>query len=384
MKSATAMRCSMRSLASQQMRRNSELAEFSVVYSDRALNHMSPTFIDVMTTIDGTLKKVYNADHTAVVPGSGTYGMEAVARLAKGKKVIVMRNGFFSFRWSQIFEMGQISDDVTVLEAVRADSDNETPAFTHHPIDDVLASIQKEKPAFVIAPHVETSAGLIISNETIKKMADATHAVGGMFVLDCIASGACWADMKELGVDFLLSAPQKGWTAPPCAGLVMMSEKAREVVESTPSSSFSIDLKKWTTVMDAYVKGGHMYHATMPTEALRTFAGVLTETEKFGFDKAAEAQRTLGANMRSMLKEAGYKSIAADEVAAPTVAVSYGGPEIVGKMKAQGIQIAGGVPLMVASQPATFNTWRLGFFGLDKLAAPDQYVQQLAAAVKSM
>ena len=383
MKTATAMRASVRSLASQS-RRNSELAEFSVVYSDRALNHMSPTFMEVMGTIDGTLKNVYNADHTAVIPGSGTFGMEAVARLAQGKKVTVMRNGFFSFRWSQIFEMGQITNDVTVLEAVRADNDSETPSFTHHPIDDVVASIKKEKPAFVIAPHVETSAGLVISNETIKKMADAAHSVGGMFVLDCIASGACWVDMKELGVDFLLSAPQKGWTAPPCAGLVMMGDNARQLVENTPSTSFSIDLKKWTSVMDAYVKGGHMYHATMPTEALRTFAGVLSETEKFGFDKAADAQRSLGVNMRNMLKDAGYKSIAADDVAAPTVAVSYGGAEIVGKMKAQGIQIAGGVPLMVASQPDPFNTWRLGFFGLDKLSAPDQYVEKLAAAVKSM
>ena len=95
------------------------LLEYSVVYTDRALNHMSQSFQGVMNDISSMLKEAYNAEAAVVVPGSGTFGMEAVARqFATGKKCLVVRNGWFSFRWTQIFDMGNIPTSHSVYKAV--------------------------------------------------------------------------------------------------------------------------------------------------------------------------------------------------------------------------------------------------------------------------
>ena len=363
---------------------NPELQEFSVVYSDRALNHMSPTFIGVMQGLSKSLKTAYNATSVAVVPGSGSYAMEAAARqFAQGKKALVIRNGFFSFRWSQIFDSCGIASSVDVMNARPVD-DSAEPAFTPPPIDEVVARIRAERPGIVFAPHVETSAGIVLPDAYIKSLADAAHEVGALFLLDCIASGTLWVDMKALGVDVLLSAPQKGWSGPPSAGLVMLSENARAELDRTESSSFVLNLKTWTTLMETYENGGHMYHCTMPTEALRTFHDVVVELEEFGYEKAKAAQQQLGDSMREMVgTEFGYKSVAAEGFGAPPVLVSYGPPSLVGQFKDKGLQIAGGVPLKVG-EPEPFQTFRFGFFGLDKLRNPDKYVDNLRNAMKAL
>ncbi|KAJ9473691.1 hypothetical protein DIPPA_17049 [Diplonema papillatum] len=357
--------------------RPGELAEYSVVYSDRALNHMSPTFIDTMQQISASLKRAYTGAATvAVVPGSGTFGMESAARqFATGKKALVIRNGFFSYRWSQILDQGRIASETTVLKA-RPTSDSAEPQFEPCPIEEVEATIRSQKPDIVFAPHVETSAGMILSDCYIARVAAAAKEVGALFLLDCIASGTSWVDMGALGVDILLSAPQKGWSGPASSGFVMLNERARTLLDSTTSSSFALDLKTWVTVMEKYEQGGHMYHATMPTDSLRGFTTVLRELESFGYEKAKERQALLGQQMREMLKARGYTSIAADSCAAPSVVVCYGKPELVGQLKGCGLQVAGGVPLMV-DEPKPFNTFRFGFFGLDKLEDPEAYVQLL-------
>eukprot|EP01064_Diplonema_japonicum_P030225 TRINITY_DN507_c0_g5_i1.p1 TRINITY_DN507_c0_g5~~TRINITY_DN507_c0_g5_i1.p1 ORF type:complete len:407 (+),score=142.25 TRINITY_DN507_c0_g5_i1:64-1221(+) len=357
-----------------------ELAEYSVVYSDRALNHMSPTFVDTMQGISKGMKEVYNATSVAVVPGSGSFGMEAAARqFATGKKAMVFRNGFFSFRWSQILDDCAIPSSTTLMKAQPVDGSAE-PAFVPYPIEQAVEKIRQERPEIIFAPHVETSAGMILPDSYIKTLSEAAREVGALFLLDCIASGAVWVDMKALGVDILLSAPQKGWTGPACAGLVMLGERAREQLDSTQSTSFVMNLKTWVTLMEKYEAGEHMYHCTMPTDALRTFNDVIDETRAFGFEKAKAGQIELGEKMRDMIASFGYKSIAADGFGAPGVLVSYGGPELVGKFKAQGVQIAGGVPLKI-DEPQPFNTFRFGFFGLDKIAEPDQYVAHLKNAI---
>ncbi len=355
------------------------LSEFSVVFTDRSLNHMSKTFQQVMRDISDLLKEVYKADAVALVPGGGTYGMEAVARqFAAGQKTLVVRNGWFSYRWSQIFEAGGFAAESTVMKA-RQTGNGVTAPFAPAPIADVVAEIHKQKPQVVFAPHVETSAGVILPDNYIKAMAEAAHEVGALMVLDCIASGCVWIDMKALGVDVLCSAPQKGWSASPSAGLVMMSDKALARLENTQSDSFALDLKKWRDIMVAYENGGHAYHATMPTDALRAFRDTMLETKEYGFEKLREAQWALGDGVRNILKEKGIQSVAADGFGAPGVVVSYTsdpGVQNGSKFAAEGMQIAAGVPL-ACDEPEGFMTFRLGLFGLDKLYDVDATINRL-------
>ncbi|MGV6812348.1 MAG: aminotransferase class V-fold PLP-dependent enzyme [Brevirhabdus sp.] len=345
------------------------LMEFSVVFTDRSLNHMSQTFQKVMNDISDMLKEVYNADAVALVPGGGTYGMEAVARqFAQGAEVLVVRNGWFSFRWTQILDAGGFAAGQTVMKA-RQTGNSATAPFAPAPIDEVVAKIREAKPDVVFAPHVETSAGVILPDDYVAALADAAHEVGALMVLDCIASGCAWVDMKATGVDVLISAPQKGWSATPSAGLVMMSERALARMEETTSNSFAVDLKKWHQIMQAYENGGHAYHATMPTDSLRAFRDTMLETREYGFDRLRDAQWALGDGVRAMLKARGIASVAAEGFGAPGVVVSYTsdpGMQNGSKFAAQGVQIAAGVPL-ACDEPEGFSTFRLGLFGLDKL-----------------
>jgi aspartate aminotransferase-like enzyme len=355
------------------------LEEFSVVFTDRSLNHMSGAFQQVMRDIDAGLKEVYGADHVAVVPGGGTFGMEAVARqLGQGAKALVVRNGWFSYRWSQIMEAGAFTEGVEVIKARQQGNDTRSP-FAPPPVEEVTARIREVKPDVVFAPHVETSAGVILPDAYVTALAEAAHEVGALMVLDCIASGCAWVDMKATGVDVLISAPQKGWSASPCAGLVMLSQRARDRVEARDSDSFAIDLKKWLSIMDAYLGGGHAYHATMPTDALRQFRDAMNETAAFGLAKAAEAQWALGVAVRAMVAEKGLTSVAAEGFGAPGVVVTYAPNAEVQSGKAfaaRGMQIAAGVPLQ-CDEPADFATFRLGLFGLDKLKDVDGTVARL-------
>lgn len=359
------------------------LDEFSVVFTDRSLNHMSGSFQQVMRDISDLLKEVYNADGVAVIPGGGTFGMEAVARqFARDKDVLVVRNGWFSYRWSQIIETGGLTASATVLKARLQGNDVPAP-FAPAPIEDVVATIKTEKPAVVFAPHVETSAGMILPDAYIAAMSEAAHEVGALMVLDCIASGCIWVDMKALGVDVLISAPQKGWSASPCAGLVMMSARAEARLAQTQSDSFAVDLGKWRSIMQAYLDGGHAYHATMPTDALRAFRDTMLETKEYGFERLKEAQWKLGDGVRAMLAGKGVSSVAAQGYAAPGVVVSYTDkPEVQnGKaFAAKGMQIAAGVPLQVG-EPDGFSTFRLGLFGLDKLYDVEATLARLASVV---
>ena len=345
------------------------LEEFSVVFTDRSLNSMSAAFQQVMRDISDMLKDVYKADAVALIPGGGTFGMEAVARqFGKGANVLVVRNGWFSYRWSQIFEAGDFTAQTTVLKARQTGNGPQAP-FAPAPIDEVTAKIRELQPDLVFAPHVETSAGVILPDTYITEMAEAAHEVGALMVLDCIASGCAWIDMKATGVDVLISAPQKGWSATPCAGLVMMSTRAEERLETTSSDSFAIDLKKWRQIMVTYENGGHAYHATMPTDGLRAFRDTMIETREYGFERLREAQWALGNGVREMLAGKGVVSVAADGFGAPGVVVSYTtDPDIQNgkKFAANGMQIAAGVPLQ-CDEPADFRTFRLGLFGLDKL-----------------
>ena len=362
------------------------LLEFSVVYTDRALNHMSQRFQGVMQDISSMLKSVYRAKSSVLVPGSGTFGMEAVARqFATGKKVLVIRNGWFSYRWTQIFEMGNIPSQSIVLKARRTSEDHQAP-WAPCPIEEVVATILKEKPAVVFAPHVETSAGMMLPADYLKAVSDAVHQVGGLFVLDCIASGTVWVDMQSTGVDVLVTAPQKGWSGSPCCAMVMLSEHARTVIDSTSSSSFACDLKKWLQIMEAYENGSHMYHTTMPTDALTRLSEVMRETQSYGFDKVCEEQHTLGRKVRALLESRGIKSVAAAGFQAPGVVVSYTtdvGMHNSKKFLALGLQTAAGVPLQ-CDEPADFMTFRIGLFGLDKLHNPDRCVEQLETALDEM
>ena len=359
------------------------LLEYSVVFTDRSLNHMSAAFQAVMNDISATLKSVYKADAVVVVPGGGTYGMEAVARqFASGKKCLVIRNGFFSFRWSQILEMGDIASDIAVLKARRLADEPQSP-FVPASIDEVVARIQAEQPDVVFAPHVETSSGMLLPEDYVRAVAEATHAAGGLFVLDCIASGELWVNMKASGVDVLISAPQKGWSASPCSALVMLGEAALERIVETTSTSFACDLRKWLEIMQAYENGGHAYHATMPTDALRTFRDSMNETGQYGFDKVRQEQIELGQRVRELLESKGIRSVAAKGFQAPGVVVSYtDDPEIQNgsKFMQQGLQIAAGVPLM-CDEPADYRSFRLGLFGLDKLHNIERTVRHLDAAL---
>ncbi|EFL89275.1 aminotransferase class V-fold PLP-dependent enzyme [Ahrensia sp. R2A130] len=362
------------------------LSEFSVVFTERSLNHMSKRFQGAMNDISAALKEVYHADGVALVPGGGTFGMEAVARQFAGNRdVLVVRNGWFSYRWSQIMEAGDIASKVTVLKAQQVD--NEQPrSFAPHPIEDVTARIAEERPAVVFAPHVETSAGVMLPDEYITALADAAHAVGGLMILDCVASGTIWIDMESLGVDVVISAPQKGWSASPCAGLVMMSQRALDTMADTTSSSFAVDLKKWHDIMKAYENGGHAYHSTMPTDALIAFRDAINETRAFGFDVAKQRQLELGTKVRELLADRGFKSVAARGYEAPGVVVCYTGDPSMqngSKFAAKGMQIAAGVPLQ-CDEPEDFSTFRLGLFGLDKLKDVDGTVARLTATLDAV
>lgn len=358
------------------------LLEYSVVFTDRSLNHMSLAFQQVMREIHATLCEVYGAHRAVVIPGGGTYAMESVARqLVTGKKALVIRNGFFSYRWTQIFEAGSIPSDEVVLKA-RRQGDGPQDPFAPAPIDEVVETIRTEKPAVVFAPHVETASGMILPDDYIRQAAAAAHEVGALFVLDCIASGAIWVDMHEVGVDVLISAPQKGWSAPPSAGLVMLSDEALERCKAAQSTSFAMDLNKWNAIMEAYLGGGHAYHATMPTDALRIFHQAMIETKEIGFGKLKEAQWEQGRAVRAMLAQRGVRSVAAQGFEAPGVVVSYtDDPDVQNgkKFAAQGLQIAAGVPLMVDEGP-DYRTFRLGLFGLDKLKDVPASLERLTAA----
>ena len=359
------------------------LLEFSVVFTDRSLNHMSAAFQGVMRDISAMLKQVYAADAVALVPGGGTYAMEAVARqLATGKTALVIRNGFFSYRWSQIFEMAGIPAAEHVLKARRTGNAADAP-FAPAPIEEVEAKIAEVRPDVVFAPHVETSSGMILPDDYLRRVADAVHRAGGLFVLDCIASGCVWVDMKAAGVDVLISAPQKGWSASPSAGLVMMNEAALARVKAGRSTSFAVDLGKWLAIMEAYEGGGHAYHATMPTDALRGFRDTMAETRDYGLDRLAEAQWEQGRRVRAALAARGIRSVAAYVFEAPGVVVSYTDDPAVQTGKAfgaEGLQIAAGVPLMCDEGPE-FRSFRLGLFGLDKLYDVDASVARLEAAL---
>ena len=362
------------------------LLEYSVVFTDRALNHMSQSFQGVMNEISATLKKVYHAHAVVIVPGGGTYGMEAVARqFATGRNCLVLRNGWFSYRWTQIFETGNIPSASTVLKARPVGEGAQSP-FCPAPIDEVVAAIEAEKPDLLFAPHVETSAGMMLPDEYIRTAADAVRTNGGLFVLDSIASGAIWVDMEACGVDILLSAPQKGWSASPSSGLIMLSADARERIESTQSTSFACDLLKWLQIMETYEHGGHAYHATMATDALARLRDGMLETEAAGFARMKERQQLLGDRVRALLVDKGFKSVAAEGFQAPGVVVSYtDDPDIQNgrKFAGAGLQIAAGVPLK-CDEPDDFQSFRLGLFGLDKLQNVDRTVETLESALNQM
>lgn len=359
------------------------LDEFSVVFTDRSLNHMSASFQQVMRDISDMLKQVYNAQAVALIPGGGTYGMEAVARqFAREANTLVVRNGWFSYRWSQIFESGGFAAESTVMKARQTGNGTAEP-FAPAPIEEVVAKIKEIKPDVVFAPHVETSAGVILPDDYVIAMSAAAHDVGALMVLDCIASGCAWIDMEATGVDVLISAPQKGWSASPSAGLVMMNDRALARLAETESDSFAIDLKKWHSIMQAYENGGHAYHATMPTDALKAFRDTMLETRDYGFDKLRDAQWELGNSVRAMLKDKGITSVAAEGFGAPGVVVSYTSDPAIqngSKFSALGMQIAAGVPL-ACDEPEGFMTFRLGLFGLDKLYDVEATVARLKAAL---
>ncbi len=362
------------------------LLEYSVVFSDRALNHMSRRFQRVMNDISRTLKHVYGAHAVAVVPGSGTFGMEAVARqFATGRKCLVIRNGWFSYRWSQIFDAGGIPSHSIVMKATRAESGKQAP-YRPATLESVLATIRDERPDLVFAPHVETASGILLPDAYLRSVAAAVHAVGGMFVLDCIASGALWVDMADIGIDVLISAPQKGWSSSACCALVMLNERARAAAEQTTSSSFACDLRKWLQIMDAYENGGHAYFATLPTDSLARLRDTMQELERFGFDKAKAAQQQLGDKVRRMLAGKGVASVAAPGFEAPSVIVGYTDDRDVQsgtKLLSLGLQTAAGVPLQ-CDEPPEFRTFRIGLFGLDKLRNVDRTVDHLDTAFSQL
>jgi aspartate aminotransferase-like enzyme len=359
------------------------LLEFSVVYTDRSLNHMSEEFKKVMVDISSVLKDAYQASSAIVVPGSGTFGMEAVARqFANQEKILVLRNGWFSYRWTQIFDMANITQDIHVIKGKQVENATQAP-YAPAPIEEVVAYIKKEKPAVVFAPHVETSAGIILPADYLRAVGDAVESVGGLFVLDCIASGAMWVDMKACKVDVVISAPQKGWSSSPCCALIGLSARARTKIDSTQSTSFSTDLKKWLQIMETYEKGGHVYHTTMPTDALKILRNVMQETQALGFDYLRNQQIELGKKVRAMLVERGYPSVAAPGFEAAGVVVSYTeDPDIQTGKKfiALGLQTAAGVPLQCDERP-DFRTFRIGLFGLEKLTHVDRTVAHLEKAM---
>jgi len=359
------------------------LLEFSVVYTDRALNHMSKRFVGVAQDILSTLKEVYGGTTAVLVPGSGTFGMEAVARqFASREKVLIVRNGWFSYRWTQILEMGGIAGESVVLQARQQGSGAQAP-WAPVPADEVAAAIRAERPKIVFAPHVETASGILLSDAYLRTVGAAAREVGALFVLDCIASGAIWVDMRANDVDVLISAPQKGWSSSPCCAMVVLGERARAAIDATQSSSFACDLKKWMQIAEGYERGQHAYHATMPTDALLRLRDVMVETRGIGFDKVRAGQIELGTKVRALLESRGFPSVAAEGWKAPGVVVSYTtDPDIQSGRKfiEAGLQAASGVPLQ-CGEGADFRTFRLGLFGLEKWRNVDRTVGHLAAAL---
>jgi aspartate aminotransferase-like enzyme len=312
--------------------------------------------------------------------------MEAVARqFATGQRCLVLRNGWFSYRWTQIFDMGQIPSEHQVLKARRVAGERQA-AWVPAPIDEVRATIAELKPAVVLAPHVETASGMILPDDYLAAVAQAVHAVGGLFVLDCIASGTVWVDMAATGVDVLITAPQKGWSAQPGCAMVMLSDRALARLDTTTSSSFACDLKKWHQIMTAFEKGGHAYHATLPTSVLTRLRDTMAEMQAYGFDKLKDEQWALGRAVRAMLEARGIRSVAAPGFQAPGVVVSYtddAGIQNGSRFLGLGLQTAAGVPLQ-CDEPADFKSFRLGLFGLDKLHLPERSVAQLAQAFDAL
>lgn len=359
------------------------LLEFSVVYTDRALNHMSKRFTGVMQDILATLKTVYQAHTAVLVPGSGTFGMEAVARqFANREKALIVRNGWFSYRWSQIFDAGGLGGGAVVCKARQQGEGAQAP-WAPCPAEEVAAAIRAERPKVVFAPHVETASGIILPDDYLRTVAEAAHEVGALFVLDCVASGAMWVDMRATGVDVLISAPQKGWSGSPCCAMVMLSERARQAIDGTQSSSFSCDLKKWMQIAEGYEKGQHAYHTTMPTDALVQLRDVMLETRDYGFEKVRAEQVELGAKVRALLESRGLPSVAADGFKAPGVVVSYTtdpGLQSGKKFAEAGLQTAAGVPLQ-CGEGADFQTFRIGLFGLEKWHNVDRTVGHLQTAL---
>ncbi|MBS1905116.1 MAG: alanine--glyoxylate aminotransferase family protein [Actinobacteria bacterium] len=359
------------------------LLEYSVVFTDRSLNHMSARFVAVMQSLQSDLRAAYRATTTAIVPGGGTYGMEAVARqLATGRRCLIVRNGLFSYRWSQILEVGDIAQNTVVCTA-RPQSADAQAAWAPAPIDEVVAAIRAQRSEVVFAPHVETAAGILLPDDYVRALADAVHEIGGLLVLDSIASGALWVDMEALGVDVLLSAPQKGWSGSPGAGYVMLRDAGREAVTARTSSSFAIDLARWLWISEEYVAGRAPYHATMPTDTLAHNARLSTETRERGFEALRAAQWDLGTRVRALLAQRGLPSVAAEGFASPSVAVVHTtdpGLRTGALFREQGLQVAAGVPLH-CGEPESFSTFRIGLFGLDKLADVDGTVGRLADAL---
>lgn len=360
------------------------LLEYSVVYTDRSLNHMSQTFQSVMRGLSSLLKQTYHANGAVIVPGSGTFGMEAVARqFATDQRCLIVRNGWFSYRWTQILEQGRITTDTRVRKARRQGNDSQAP-FAPAPIDEVVAAIHETRPALVFAPHVETAAGLLLPDDYVRQLAEAVHEVGGMLVLDCIASGTIWVDMEATGVDILVSAPQKGWSASPCCAMVMLSERARTHIESTTSTSFAADLRRWLGIMETYEQGGHAYHATLPTDGLTRLYRTMQEMQRDGFEALRDTQWELGRRIRDRLAERGYPSVAAKGFEAPGVVVNYTqDSRIVAEFAKHGVQIAAGVPLR-CDEGDDFQTFRIGLFGLDKLHDVDAAVARFTLALDAI
>eukprot|EP00590_Aulacoseira_subarctica_P011405 CAMPEP_0172414462 /NCGR_PEP_ID=MMETSP1064-20121228/1115_1 /TAXON_ID=202472 /ORGANISM="Aulacoseira subarctica , Strain CCAP 1002/5" /LENGTH=421 /DNA_ID=CAMNT_0013151141 /DNA_START=206 /DNA_END=1471 /DNA_ORIENTATION=- len=364
-------------------------AEFSVIFTNRSLNLMSDPFQKIMCDLNGLLKDTYNADKVAILPGSGTFGMEAAARqFATDQHVMVIRNGWFSFRWTEIFDMGAPKHSIPKSHTVLKAQPTPNGQYAPYPVDEVVATIYGERPAVVFAPHVETSTGMMLPDDYIKKVASAVHDVGGIFVLDCIASGTVWVDMKELGVDVVISAPQKGWTGPACCAMVMMSDRAVARMEETQETSFSMSLKKWSALMDKYTSGGWAYHTTMPTDGIRDFHEVTVETMKFGMDNLKTAQTSLGKAARAMLDSKGLKSVAAPGFQAPGVLVYHSpvgvdNPVMMERFKGYGLQIAMGVPWRI-DEPEGLKTFRIGLFGLDKMGNIPSTLNTLESALDSV
>ena len=363
-----------------------DLLEYSVVFTDRSVNHMSAQFQACMNSLHAGLTDTYKAESMVLVPGGGSYAMEAVARqFGLGKRKTFLRNGWFSYRWTQIFDAIEPGHRAPVLKAQRTGV-GETAPFAPMALEEVVKHIAATKPQVFFAPHVETSAGMVLPDDYIREVGAAVRANDGLFVLDCVASGAVWIDMQALNVDVMVTAPQKGWSSSPSAGVVLMGARALDRMDEIRASSFTVDLGKWHQIMQAYLNGGHAYHATMPTDALLKFRDTMKETEAYGFDKVKQEQLELGQKARALLTSKGFKSVAAEGFQAPGVVVSYTDDSDIHngkKFMAEGLQIAAGVPLQ-CDEPEGFQTFRIGLFGLDKLHNVDRTVSHLNDALEKI